>query len=131
MSGIMPEVGVSPELEPPWAGRCREETCSQDQERDPVSPARHRPVLSGSGTQEGTCSTSPAGAPPVGTKGPRETPLPLGCANPIQSQTPASSTGATAGSGQLLPTQGSSGFAPEAEALSQAIYQLKEPFVLT
>lgn len=40
-------------------------------------------------------------------------------ANPIQSQTPASSTGATAGSGQLLPIQGSSGFVPEAEALPQ------------
>lgn len=57
--------------------------------------------------------------------------LPSGCANPIQSPTRTSSTGATAGSGQLLPIQGSRGFIPEVEAFSQTTYQLKEPFVLT
>lgn len=49
----MGQVGVSPELELPREGRCKEETCSQDQERDPVSPAQHRLMLPAPGSQEG------------------------------------------------------------------------------
>lgn len=122
------QVRGSPELELPREGRCRGPAARTRKGTLFPQPSigQCSQVLV---PQEGTCSTSLAGAPPVGTKWPRETPLTSQTQSKAKPQPPPLVPPQALGNS--FPFRGAAGLFPRLKLYPKTIYQPKEPFVLT